>query len=282
VILEIRGVAYHVAVHGSPGREPTVALLHGFSGSTEDWAGAMTSLRAGGYASLAIDLLGHGRTGVAPPARSTQAEQARDLDAIAALLSVPRCHWLGYSMGGRVALRLALAYPERVSSLVLESASPGIADPEARAARRAADERLAADIEARGVEWFAAHWAALPIFETQRSLAPEVRVALAARRARNDPKGLAASLRGMGQGVDEPVGSSLSRIAAPVLLLAGARDAKYVEIARAMEATLPRARTRIIPRAGHTIHLEEPEAFERALIDHLSAVEARDAATVRS
>src|SRR5947207_6907447 len=223
--IEIRGVKYHNEAEGITSHERTAVLLHGFSGSSLDWAEIATKLRAMDRGVVAIDLVGHGKTQSPPdPARYTLAETARDLDEIASRLGVSEADWVGYSMGGRVALHVALAHPTRVRSLVLESASAGIEDAHSREKRRESDNALARRIEERGVEWFADYWSALPLFETQWELPPATLAALRRRRLANLPAGLADSLRGMGQGASEYVGGRLLDLRCDVLLLAGARD----------------------------------------------------------
>src|SRR6185503_14272 len=128
----------------------------------------------------------------------------------------------GYSMGGRIALHTALTLgPEIVTRLVLVGASPGLADPAERAARRAADDALAARIETLDIEAFAREWGAQPLFAGQ----PE-RVAAAAHadRLRNTPAGLAGALRGLGTGVMQPLWDRLPELSIPVTLIVGARD----------------------------------------------------------
>ncbi len=272
--LTIRGLSYHIAVHGDWTREPAVVLLHGFGGSSEDWETLIPSVRAAGLAVLAPDLIGHGRT-AAPedPSRYALDEAALDLEAMLRELNVDRAHWLGYSMGGRLALRFALQHPGRVASLTLESASAGIGDSGARLRRRASDDALANRIEERGIEWFADYWSAVPLFETQRELPAATRAALHARRLRNSAAGLARSLRGMGQGVQDYLGGRLASIACKALLIAGERDPKYVEVSRRLAEAIPRSICRIIPAVGHTVHLEAPEAFARILVLHWITVE---------
>ncbi len=267
----VRGLAYHVCPRGDSGvGAPDVVLLHGFAGSARDWERTCDALGRAGLRAIAIDLPGHGATAApAETARYTMAETAHDLCELLDGLRVRSAHWIGYSMGGRLALYLAAMRPDRVESLVLESASPGIEDVAARAARRASDEALAAEIEARGIEWFAEHWASQPIFDSQRSLSVEARAALRDRRLRNDPRGIAGSLRGLGQGAQPWMGERLSSVRCPTLLIAGALDPKYAAIAAGMEGRLTRARRVVVPDAGHNVHLERPEAYERALLDHL-------------
>ncbi|HEY2923935.1 MAG TPA: 2-succinyl-6-hydroxy-2,4-cyclohexadiene-1-carboxylate synthase [Candidatus Eisenbacteria bacterium] len=267
--LDIRDVIYHIEVQGDPARDRAVVLLHGFCGSSADWAALTPSLRAMGHAVVAIDLAGHGGTqSPADPSRYTLPETTRDLDAILTELGAAEADWVGYSMGGRVALHLALTHPARVRSLILESASPGIEDPDARACRREADDALAKRIEERGIEWFADYWSALPLFETQWELPPATLSTLRARRLSNLAAGLAGSLRGMGQGIHDYMGGRLHDLRCDVLLIAGERDLKYVEVARRTANAVPGSRCVVIPGAGHNVHLETPEAFAGALADH--------------
>jgi 2-succinyl-6-hydroxy-2,4-cyclohexadiene-1-carboxylate synthase len=168
-----------------------------------------------------------------------------------------------------VALSLAAAAPERVGRLVLESASPGLADRLDRASRAASDDALADSIEREGLETFVARWEALPLFASQAGLPGERRAALRAQRLRASPRGLANSLRGMGTGQMAPLWERLPGLAAPALLLAGALDTKYCELARQMAARMPAARLAIVPDAGHTVHLERPEAFQEAVLGFL-------------
>ena len=169
-------------------------------------------------------------------------------------------------MGARVALHLALAAPERVAGLVLESGSPGLADESERSARRASDEALAATIERDGVQAFVAHWEQLPLFASQQALPDEARAALHRQRLHNSVQGLAHSLRGMGTGAQVPLWSRLGEIDVPALLIAGALDEKYCQIGRAMAGAMPRARLAVVPSAGHAVHLERPDEFVRLVV----------------
>jgi 2-succinyl-6-hydroxy-2,4-cyclohexadiene-1-carboxylate synthase len=269
--LAARGLAYRVLVSGDPRARTPVALLHGFAGSAEDWSDVADLLEREGHAVIAPDLPGHGGTALpADPGRFAIEETARDLVEIAAALGARRTHWVGYSMGGRVALQLALAHPGAAASLALESASPGIAEAGDRAARRASDEALAREIEARGAAWFADHWAAQPIFDTQHALPGPVRARQRARRLLARPVGLAGSLRGLGQGAQRWLGDDLARVACRVLLLTGEMDPRYGALADRMAAALPRAERGVVPGAGHNVHLEQPGAFGRALLAHLA------------
>jgi 2-succinyl-6-hydroxy-2,4-cyclohexadiene-1-carboxylate synthase len=178
---------------------------------------------------------------------------------------VERFDLLGYSMGGRVALHLALAAPERVSRLVLESASPGIADAVERAERVASDTALAEQIEQRGMDWFVDYWEHIPLFRSQRMLPPEVFAAQRERRLMNRPRGLAHSLRGMGAGQQESLWERLNELRMPTLLLTGEHDTKYVALAQEMQQRIPGAVQQVVRGAGHTTHLEQPASFLEAV-----------------
>jgi 2-succinyl-6-hydroxy-2,4-cyclohexadiene-1-carboxylate synthase len=279
-----RGLRYHFRLWGSQRvKAPAVVFLHGFAGSARDWEPFGEAVDRMGLRGLAVDLPGHGDS-EAPedPARYAIEETGRDLGAILDLSGVVEAHWVGYSMGGRVALHLAVARPARVRSLLVESASPGIERGDERAARRSSDEALAAEIERHGIEWFAEHWAAQPIFATQETLPPRARASLREARLRNRPAGLAGSLRGLGQGSQPYAGPGLATIRCPTLFVTGALDAKYGEIAARMTAAVPGARHLSVLGAGHNVHLEQPEAFERALLEHLAPVAGAARASARS
>ena len=140
----------HVERDGPPGA-PALLLLHGFTGSTRTWDDLRQALRDDCQV-LALDLPGHGKSPVPhDPAAYALPSVAHDIARALDHEGISRCAVLGYSMGGRQALRFALAYPERVSSLILESTSPGIADATERAQRRARDHELADFIEREGI-----------------------------------------------------------------------------------------------------------------------------------
>lgn len=247
------------------GSGPPLVLLHGFTGSATSW-GPLAEMLAARNTLLALDIVGHGASGkpdeLAPYAID---RAARDAVAVMLAFGFRRASWLGYSMGGRLALYVAATIPKAVERLALIGASPGLADPEERGRRRAADEELADRIEAEGVPAFVDHWEALPLFETQQRLPAGMRLAIRRGRLANDPRGLANSLRGMGTGAQPALHDQLADIEAPSLLLAGARDAKFAAIAREMEATMPNARAQLVPDAGHAAHIEKPAYCARTI-----------------
>lgn len=159
--------------------------------------------------------------------------------------------YVGYSMGGRLCLQLALDRPEIVEKLVLISSSPGIADPAERAARRDADEVLAQDVERDGVQAFVERWLAQPMFAT---LPPDA-AGLADRVAGNTAERLAHQLRALGQGTQPSHWNRLHELTVPSVLFVGSRDAKYVAIAEDMASRM-KANIRVLSGAGHACHLE--------------------------
>ncbi|HMA33454.1 MAG TPA: 2-succinyl-6-hydroxy-2,4-cyclohexadiene-1-carboxylate synthase [Chloroflexia bacterium] len=270
-LIRTNDVEYYVETLGDG--EPLL-LLHGFTGSTATWARQQAAW-AGHYRTIAVDLLGHGRSAApADPARYRMERTVADLVALLDALALPRVHLLGYSLGGRVALHLAAAHPARIGALVLESASPGLADADERAARVAADQALAARIEQEGVPAFVAHWETLPLWASQARLPEPVRAALHRQRLENRPQGLAHSLRGLGTGAQAPLQARLPALHRPVLVIAGALDPKFATIATAMAAALPQAQLAIVPEAGHAVHLEQPAHFDRLVLQFLPRLAA--------
>ncbi|HEY4190953.1 MAG TPA: 2-succinyl-6-hydroxy-2,4-cyclohexadiene-1-carboxylate synthase [Candidatus Limnocylindrales bacterium] len=265
--MDVDGLRWEVRTRGS-GRP--LLLVHGFTGRGTSW-GAHTAAFAAVFRVIVVDLPGHGRTAATPndPSRMSVERTADDLATILRRLDASPASVLGYSLGARVALRLAVAHPESVARLVLESPSAGIENPSDRDARRAADEALAGRIERDGIAAFVAEWEAQPIFATQAHL-PAARAAQIHRtRLANRPQGLAASLRGAGQARMEPLHERLGDVSAPTLVIAGAVDDRGRPRAEAVATTIPGARLEIVDGSGHTPHDERPIAFRRLALDFL-------------
>lgn len=266
------GARIHYTVTG---KGPPLLLLHGFTGSSAALGDLVRRLRAD-CTCIAPDLLGHGGSDSPDdPARYRLSALAEDALAVMDALGIGRFALFGYSLGGRVAMRLALGAQGRALALALESASPGIEDEAERKERRLQDDALADEIERRGIEWFADFWSSLPLFSTQAQLPDALRGRVRAGRLAQFPRGLAMSLRGAGAGCDADVWRDIPRLPARLLLLAGAEDAKYGAIARRIAGLHPSAQLEIVPGAGHAVHLERPEAVARSLRAFLSGQGAR-------
>lgn len=262
VRLQIRGQRYRVL---TAGEGLPVLLLHGFTGSGESWSALLA--KEAGIQWIAPDSLGHaGTSSPLSPERCEMTEQTADLMAIMAELGHSQFGCCGYSMGGRVALALAVEYPEHISGLVLESASPGLATAKEQEARIQNDERLADKIEESGVEAFIKDWENIPLFASQSRLNHQVLERQRDIRLRQQPLGLANSLRGLGTGRQPSFWTRLHNIQAPTLLITGELDHKFTEIAKRMQQVLPAAEHQTISNAGHTVHMEQPELFYTSVI----------------
>jgi 2-succinyl-6-hydroxy-2,4-cyclohexadiene-1-carboxylate synthase len=239
------------------GRGPRLVLVHGFTQNASCWGRLLPRLAASRQV-VAVDAPGHGGS----------SGLALGLWEGAAALGATggRAVYAGYSMGGRLCLHLALAHPGLVQALVVISASPGIEDPATRARRRAADAAAAEHLEAVGVERFVDEWLSQPLFA---GLPPED--AAREERLANTAGGLASSLRMAGAGAQEPLWDRLGELAMPVLVVAGAQDATYADIARrTVTAVGPNATLALIPGAGHAVPLERPDALADRLLAWLA------------
>ncbi len=265
----IDGLRYAIEETGTG--QPLV-LLHGFTGRAANWRPLLPRL-AERHRVIAMDLPGHGDSDA--PAKFTRYKMDRvaaDLVELLTRRDALPAHWLGYSMGGRLALYVAVKHPAAVRSLILESATAGLSNRAERQARRAADEALAARIERGGMAAFVAYWEQLPLFAGLARLPEEARAALHHQRLDNNPLGLANSLRGMGTGAQLSLWSRLKGLDAPTLLIAGTDDAKFVGLSQRIAAAVPGATLRLVRDAGHTVHLERPECFVEVVAGFLESL----------
>ena len=255
------------------GSGPPLLLLHGFTGTALTWEPFLDGWSD--FRCLAVDMIGHGLSDAPADVRRYSPDRVvDDLMAVLDELSVRSAAVLGYSMGGRIALHLALRAPELVRAVILESTSPGIEDADDREARIGKDEELARRIKTEGIVRFVDDWTNQPIFSSQSTLPSPTRTKLREQRLRNDPRGLANCLRGLGLGHQRPLWSRLDSVSAPVLLLAGALDRKYCQLGQRMADAFPQAKLEIVPEAGHAVHLEQPGSFSaivsKFLREHLA------------
>lgn len=248
--------------------------LHGFVGSGDDWDLPRHALAAAAPG-LAVawttpDLPGHGANLPPNAFPYTVPAMAASVASHLRTLSAPPV-LIGYSMGGRVALRLALDWPDLVGRLVLIGAHPGIADADERRARAAEDTARAARIREVGAAAFCAEWSRVPIIATQDRVPEPWRSAMTARRARNDTLGLALAAEVGGTGSMEPLGERLGDLAMPTLLVHGADDDKYGDlVAHMLTRTPAHVRPARIGGAGHAAHLEAADAFAARLASFLT------------
>jgi len=170
--------------------------------------------------------------------------------------------WVGYSMGARLVLRVALDRPAVVERLVLLSGTAGIESVTQRRARRESDEQLARDAERDGVEQFLERWLGQRLFETL----PRDAAQLDIRRRAYTVARLTHQLRTLGQGEQAPLWDRLSTLEMPVLILCGQWDRTYSDLGARMAAAIgPNAQVRVVAKAGHALHLERPEEVAHEL-----------------
>lgn len=253
---------------GEEGRDGTpILMIHGFTGSVEGWGEGILEGMARMGPVLAVDLPGHGESEIVrDPARYSMERIVSDLVDVLDAQGIDQAIWVGYSMGGRIALAASLLQPKRVAGLVLESASPGIDATDARARRRRQDELLAQRLERRGIEDFVDYWMGQPLFATQLRLPAAVIADARRRRLRNDPHALAAVLRGLGSGTQPSYWSQIREIHVPTLMVTGALDRKFTATAERMLGLLPASTHRSVSDAGHTVHLESPRRWLEAVL----------------
>lgn len=260
-------------VHVFDGGAPALLALHGFTGTGRDFEPLVHQLER---QIAAPDLVGHGRTAAPDDVDAYRMPAVvRRLELALNELKLGRVPVLGYSMGGRAALHLALAAPERVEALVLVGTTPGFRDAAERSARVRSDEALADRIERDGVDEFADDWERHPIIASQSRIEPRWRDPMRARRRDHTATGLANSLRGMGTGAMTPVWDRLAELHVPTLLITGVEDEKFGAIASDMLGLLPRGAHVAVRGAGHCAHLERPDEVAAQIWGFLKEVDLR-------
>lgn len=246
--------------------EPIV-LVHGFTQSSQTW-GRAGDLLAEARTTVALDAPGHGR------AAGVEAGLEDGADLMAATVrsqGLRRPAWLGYSMGGRFALHVALRHPATVGALVLVSATAGIDNGAERGSRRRSDGALAERVVTEGLEPFVRWWLTQPIFATLPAEASQF-----GRRLDGSAEGLASSLRLAGTGTQKPLWYRLHELEMPVLVVAGELDRKYAGLAQRMATAVgANATVAIIAGAGHACHLEKPGEFAATVLPWLDALRHR-------
>ncbi len=239
----------------SEGTGEPVVWLHGFTQTRSSAPEFLASLRQTNRV-LTLDLPGHGE------ASGVEGDLWRTADLVADAVGEETFHLAGYSFGGRVALHLALAHPERLRRLVLVSSTAGLVSDHDRTERRQRDEQLADHLAEVGTERFLDEWLAQPLFSGTRRHDRE-------HRSR-DASGLASSLRLAGTGTQSDLTSRLIEITRPVLIVAGEHDEKFVREARRLGDTLTDARVEILSRAGHAVPLDSPHECARVISEFVS------------
>lgn len=237
---------------GDP-RATRVVFLHGFTQTRNSWKPMAQQVASAGHHCIVIDLPGHGDSA------GVRADLRRTADMVAALGGAAT--YVGYSLGGRAVLHLALMYPHLTRSAVVIGATAGIADADERARRREADDQIEARIAELGIEAFLREWVAQPLFG---DLA--ISDADFADRTRNTVEGLASSLRLAGTGAQTSLWPRLREINAPLLAIAGERDEKFTALAEQIAAAVPEGRALVVPGADHAAHLQQPDFVMKSIL----------------
>lgn len=244
----------HFTIRGDK-RQPILLFLHGFLGSCEDFDSIVPLLDQ--FCCLSVDLPGHGQTQVVEE-DYTMSNTAKLIIHLLDDLDISQCYLIGYSMGGRLALYLALQFPDRFPKVVLESASPGLKTEAERLARKQHDARLADRLKSN-FSAFLADWYEQPLFQSLKQH-PNFEQ-LIQQRLQNRPSALAKSLRYLGTGEQPSLWNRLKTYQNSLLLLVGECDRKFVSINQEMVNDCKAAQLRIVLNAGHNIHAEEPQFF---------------------
>lgn len=241
----------------------TIVFLHGFLGSRHDFQ-SVTDLLPKSIESLCLDLPGHGRSIHLPHPTYTFPGAADFVLAQIVHLTKPALY--GYSMGGRLALYLALNYPDRFSHLFLESASPGLITEPDRAARRSQDAKLATDLQA-DFPAFLDRWYRTDLFQTLRHHPTFPNILQ--RRQTNNPIELARSLQSMGTGSQPSLWETLKTAQLPIDLIVGTQDPKFLALNQKIVSYCPTATLNIISGVGHNAHAEDPKTIALLLGEKL-------------
>lgn len=240
------------------GTGPPIVLLHGFTGTRHTWQSLVEVLRDT-HQVITVDLPGHGQTKTCTERSMKQC--CNDLQHLITHLGLSEVHLLGYSLGGRTALSFAIYYPEMVTSLILESASPGLEKPKDQEARQKHDHQLAKRLETEGIDAFVNYWEKIPLFETQQTLPQVIKQQIRHERRSQSAHQLACSLRAMGTGAQPSWWKKINDLKMPILLLVGALDAKFVAINHLMAKRMDTSHIHEVENSGHAIHVEQPDKF---------------------
>lgn len=242
-------------------QQPIILILHGFMGNIEDFSLVVSLLKD--YCCLVVDLPGHGKTQVKQDRNYQMSNLAPALIKLLDSLNIKQCGLWGYSMGGRIALYLAIYFPQYFRGVILESASPGLKTPAERELRIIQDLQLAQKLESIDLSQFLQQWYSNPLFDslTQHPHYQQ----LVARRLNNDPKKLAKSLRLLGLGMQPSLWNYLSQIQIPLLLVVGALDSKFIAINHKILLLYPQAKVNIVGDSGHNVHFEQPSVMSKSI-----------------
>ncbi|GAB5408411.1 MAG: 2-succinyl-6-hydroxy-2,4-cyclohexadiene-1-carboxylate synthase [Balneolaceae bacterium] len=263
----VRGISYSIKRHQDQASLPNLILLHGFLGSGIIFDHLIPYLTSFSNP-ITVDLLGHGQTeGAELHYRFSSKEQIADLTKlIKEQISVP-VFLYGYSMGARLALQLALARPDLLQGLILESGTFGIEGETERQARQALDASRSDQIMGH-FEGFIEDWKTKPLF--QSSLTKEQLKTVFEVQSMQNPTWMANSLLGFGSGTMPCVREYLQDLVCPTHLIVGEQDSKFIRINQTMNKEIPDSKLSIVENSNHRVHLEQPEQCSEILKDFIT------------
>ncbi|MEK7709386.1 MAG: alpha/beta fold hydrolase [candidate division NC10 bacterium] len=252
----LNGIRLYHEVHG---RGTPLVLMHGFAGTAESWKLQIPDLSAR-YRLILYDARGHWRS-ESPPSADRYSHEifADDLRALLDHLDAESAVVGGLSMGGVIALTFYFKYPARVRALILADTGPGFRNPERRAEWTRSRETVARLLETGGMPAFARSKHALLDYYT----APEIML-------RHDSIGLAHVNRKVLVIPDSRLIDRLPEVGVPTLVIVGADDTDFLAASEVMARKIPGAAHVVIPKAGHGANVDQPEAFNRAILDFLT------------
>ncbi|WP_309737816.1 2-succinyl-6-hydroxy-2,4-cyclohexadiene-1-carboxylate synthase [Chamaesiphon sp. OTE_20_metabat_361] len=243
-------------------------LLHGWMGSSEDYREVIASL-SWQYNCLAIDLPGHGKTEVIDEENGYNfVNTALGIIELLDSLGIDRCAIAGYSFGGRLALYLALEFPDRFDRAILESTSPGLATEIDRQARIASDLQIIDRLSTEPFADFVRDWYRQSLF-VGIDKHPEFPSLIELRIATNKPHKLSKSLQFAGLGNQPYLGDRLKVHPQSISLIVGALDRKFVDINQELARSCPHAILKIVPNCSHNVHFQNPQAWRDCLTSNI-------------
>ncbi|KAK4779911.1 hypothetical protein SAY87_016017 [Trapa incisa] len=253
------------------GNDNVVVFLHGFLGSSEDWMAIMKGI-SGSARCISIDLPGHGESRV----KSSNGKawgQRLSIEVVASIvlktmeqISSEKVTLVGYSMGARITLFMALKYADKVKGATIISGCPGLRTSAARKRRRAQDDSKARILASYGLEFFLKSWYEGGLWKSLRSH-PHFHQVVSSRLQYGDAHSLSRVLSDMSTGRQASLWEDLKHCKVPIALIVGKSDEKFKEIAGRMSSEFPKDSCQIfeIPKSGHAVHLENPLAVARAI-----------------
>lgn len=255
--LNVNGATYAVEIHQRSSSLPSLLMLHGFMGDSRAFHHLLEGLSKS-CNPITVDLLGHGQSDkIYTETRYNEEAQIADITALVQQLELARVFLYGYSMGGRLALKAALKFPELWGGLLLESTTYGLTDEKKRADRRRVDAQRAEKISI-DYKTFLAQWKELALFNSPVRVDKQLAANYNHIHLSQDSHAMAASIVGFGTGSMAPVRTELHGFTKPVMVIAGTEDQKYINLSKSLVSYFDKAHLCHIT-AGHRVHLDNPQ-----------------------